>query len=202
VSVNEKGSVLTDVPVDDSRFKTNHPEVRRDWDRRREKGVLGNSTILVLRFIIGLEKGYGASFGIMGENPHSSTIPISIPVIDFAAWSHKASREERHAISTELVKACAGVGFAYIINHGVPQDALDQAFAISKQLYDLPQEEKMKAPHPPGWAHHRGYSWPGLEKVSAAQSKDDNQALVDELRRTVDCKVNHLNTMLLIMADP
>ncbi len=125
----------------------------------------------------------------MGENSQLAISSTAIPVIDFSAWSEKASKEERHAISMTLVKACAEVGFAYITNHGVPQDLLDQAFAISKQLYDLPQEEKIKAPHPPGWTHHRGYSWPGLEKVSAAQSKDDNQALVADLRRTTDCKV-------------
>ena len=92
----------------------------------------------------------------MSDISKPSTHPISIPIIDFAAWSNHASKEERYAISTRLVKACAEVGFAYIINHGVPQDTLDQAFAVSRQLFNLPQEEKMKAPHPPGWAHHRG----------------------------------------------
>lgn len=130
----------------------------------------------------------------MGHAPQPASYPVSIPVIDFTAWSNNASKEERHATSIQLVKACEEVGFAYIINHGVSQDLLDQAFAISIQLYDLPQEEKMKAPHPPGWAHHRGYSWPGLEKVSAALSKDDNQALVADLRKTTDCKVKYLDT--------
>jgi hypothetical protein len=30
----------------------------------------------------------------------------------------------------------------------------------------LPLETKMLAPHPPGGSHHRGYSAPGVEKVS------------------------------------
>jgi isopenicillin N synthase-like dioxygenase len=36
----------------------------------------------------------------------------------------------------------------------------------SKKFFALPLETKMKAPHPPGGSHHRGYSAPGLEKVS------------------------------------
>jgi isopenicillin N synthase-like dioxygenase len=130
----------------------------------------------------------------MGDNTPST--PVSIPVIDFDAWTKNGTEDQRHAVSAELVKACKDVGFAYIINHGVPQSTIDQAFAISKQLYDLPHEEKMKAPHPPGWTHHRGYSWPGLEKVSAVQTKEDDQALVDKLRTTTDCKVMREITLI------
>lgn len=126
---------------------------------------------------------------------------MSIPIIDFTAWTHDASEEQRHAVSVELVRACKEVGFAYIVNHGVPQDTLDHAFAISKRFYDLPREEKIKAPHPPGWAHHRGYSWPGLEKVSAVQAKEDDKVLVDNLRSTTDCKVINLSPILIVLAE-
>lgn len=112
-----------------------------------------------------------------------------IPIIDLTPWTNNANKDQQLAVSVELVKACKEVGFAYIINHGVPQATVDRAFAISRRLYDLPRQQKLQAPHPPGWAHHRGYSWPGLEKVSAARSKNDDQALVDDLRRIIDCKV-------------
>ena len=36
----------------------------------------------------------------------------------------------------------------------------------SKKFFALPMSEKMQAPHPPGGSHHRGYSAPGVEKVS------------------------------------
>ena len=36
----------------------------------------------------------------------------------------------------------------------------------SKKFFALPMETKMMAPHPPGGSHHRGYSAPGLEKVT------------------------------------
>jgi isopenicillin N synthase-like dioxygenase len=114
---------------------------------------------------------------------------MSIPVIDFSPWTKNASHDQRVAVSEKLVNACKEVGFAYLVNHGVSQDALDLAFAISKRFYSLPKEEKLRAPHPPGWAHHRGYSWPGLEKVSSVQSKEDDKELVDALRKTTDYKV-------------
>ena len=113
----------------------------------------------------------------------------SIPIVDFAQWKPDSPPEERLKVAQELVSACRSVGFVYIINHGVPEETLDKAFEITKKLYDLPQEEKMKAPHPPGWAHHRGYSWPGLEKVSAALSGKDDEKVVEQLREVTDCKV-------------
>lgn len=81
----------------------------------------------------------------------------------------------------------------YIKNHGLPKVELDRAFAISKSFYDLPLEDKMKAPHPPGWKVHRGYSMPGLEKVSNALASDraceTKGAEVKALREVGDCKV-------------
>jgi len=113
-----------------------------------------------------------------------------IPVVDFAPWQTETHNPvERLKVAKDLVSACREVGFVNIINHGVPGETVDEAFAITKQLYGLPLEEKMKAPHPPGWAHHRGYSWPGLEKVSAALSEKDDKELVEKLREVTDCKV-------------
>ena len=112
-----------------------------------------------------------------------------IPIVDFANWTPESSPEARLQIAQDLAAACREVGFVYIINHGVCPDVVNEAFAWSKKLYDLPKEEKMKAPHPPGYAHHRGYSWPGLEKVSAALSDKDDADMVKKLREISDFKV-------------
>lgn len=45
----------------------------------------------------------------------------------------------------------------------------------------------MLAPHPDGAKVHRGYSWPGLEKVSQVMNGDEMKA--GELRKVRDCKV-------------
>ena len=115
----------------------------------------------------------------------------TIPIVDLASFTPKASPETRINIAQDLVKACREVGFVYIQNHGVPQETLNQAFAISKKFYDLPREEKMKAPHPPGWAVHRGYSWPGLEKVSGAISEKDDKGWIEKLREVQDYKESY-----------
>lgn len=116
----------------------------------------------------------------------------SLPVIDFSRWLH-GSPDERKAIADELAEACRHVGFVYVVNHGVDADLLDEAFAWSKKLFDLPQDQKMLAPHPPGPNVHRGYSWPGLEKVSQyvhqeGEDSDDEDA---RLRQVQDCKESY-----------
>ncbi|KAI1842288.1 hypothetical protein JX266_011573 [Neoarthrinium moseri] len=94
----------------------------------------------------------------------------AIPVIDFSTWAG-GSHEERKRIARELTEACHSVGFVYIANHGVPEDLVSQAFSWSKKLFDLPEDQKMLAPHPPGPTVHRGYSWPGLEKSHGLQGE-------------------------------
>ncbi|KKY37670.1 putative thymine dioxygenase [Diaporthe ampelina] len=115
-----------------------------------------------------------------------------LPVIDLSRWL-KGSPEEKKAVAKDLAEACRGVGFVYIINHGVTPELLDEAFGWSKKLFDLPEEKKMLAPHPPGPNVHRGYSWPGLEKVSQYIHKDDADSDDEdaELRKVQDCKESY-----------
>ena len=55
----------------------------------------------------------------------------------------------------------------------------------SNKFFALPLDTKQLAPHPPGGSHHRGYSAPGLEKVSQ-HAYDANE--VAKARSTPDCK--------------
>ncbi|KIX95423.1 uncharacterized protein Z520_08940 [Fonsecaea multimorphosa CBS 102226] len=125
----------------------------------------------------------------------SASATANIPIIDLSPFTSpspssdtSASSSARLKASQDLVRALRDVGFAYIKNHGVPQDELDAAFALSKRFFDLPLEQKMKAPHPPGWSVHRGYSWPGLEKVSSAMATGDGGGDEDEVRRLREVK--------------
>ncbi|KIK56897.1 hypothetical protein GYMLUDRAFT_229896 [Collybiopsis luxurians FD-317 M1] len=89
----------------------------------------------------------------------------SLPTIDFARFGDGSSEEARK-IGQQLFTACRDVGFAYLINTGIPQGQVDGMFNWSAKLFALPIETKMKAPHPPeGWKH-RGYSGIGREQVS------------------------------------
>lgn len=113
----------------------------------------------------------------------------SIPVVDFAAWSPAAPYEQKQAIAKQLIKACGDVGFVYITNHQVSPEQLQKAFEWSKELFNLKLGQKMLAPHPSGHAVHRGYSWPGLEKVSTAMGDEDDAELTKKLRQISDVKV-------------
>jgi isopenicillin N synthase-like dioxygenase len=126
----------------------------------------------------------------MGSTEGASTeIDVSnfdLPVIDFTNWKSDNVPEERYAIGKKLADACHNVGFVYIINHGIGSEMLKEAFGWSKQLFNLKTEDKMLAPHPPGPTVHRGYSHPGLEKVSQVIS--DDVELGEKLRAVKDCK--------------
>ncbi|RDL37695.1 Clavaminate synthase-like protein [Venustampulla echinocandica] len=113
----------------------------------------------------------------------------NIPIVDFSTWTPQSSSEERAAIAKELANACHNVGFVSIINHAIPPALLDEAFGWTKRLFDLTNEEKMLAPHPDGPTVHRGYSWPGLEKVSQVISTDPQVG--EKLRAVVDCKESY-----------
>ena len=116
--------------------------------------------------------------------------PRSIPVVDFAGWSSDAPIEQRKIIAQKLVRGCQDVGFVYITNHHLSPQRLAQAFKWSRNLFDLRFEQKMLAPHPSGFLVHRGYSWPGLEKVSNAMGDENDAAeLTKNLRQISDMKV-------------
>jgi tRNA(Arg) A34 adenosine deaminase TadA len=63
---------------------------------------------------------------------------FSVPVIDMS----KGTDEE---IAEELWNAATTVGFFSVVNHGIPQEDIDQAFHVSKEFFSLSQEEKQLA---------------------------------------------------------
>ncbi|KAE8315034.1 hypothetical protein BDV41DRAFT_532731 [Aspergillus transmontanensis] len=120
--------------------------------------------------------------------PGNGSAQMAIPVVDFTSWKNTQDQASRLRTAHELVKACQTVGFVYIINHSLPQSVLDEAFDWMKRLFNLPEEEKMRAPHPEGWAVHRGYSWPGLEKVSQTMPTGNDEEAKRKLREVPDVK--------------
>jgi isopenicillin N synthase-like dioxygenase len=66
-----------------------------------------------------------------------------IPVIDFGP-AFTGEPGAMRSLATELCHACENVGFFYALNHGVPEELIDRAFAASRQFHALPLEEKLK----------------------------------------------------------
>lgn len=130
------------------------------------------------------------------SNPASAAELSGIPIVDFAKWDSNASLEQKKEIANQLTEACKTVGFVYIVNHTVSPERLAEAFAWSKMLFDLKREEKMLAPHPNGPAVHRGYSWPGLEKVSNLMGDEDDIDAAKKARQVSDVKVGPFSILL------
>lgn len=127
---------------------------------------------------------------IMGSCPSPPRTFLSIPIVDFSRWSSpQATHESKLAVAKDLIQAFQTVGFVYIVNHGLPQNLIDKAFLTAQEFFALPLNDKLLAPHPPNPDHHRGYSSPGLEKVS--QYMDGDTSVEEALREVVDCKESY-----------
>lgn len=113
-----------------------------------------------------------------------------IPIVDLTTYT-SSTPSQQQLIADDLANACSRVGFVYIAGHGIPAELIHAAFAWSKRFFDLPPQDKSKAPHPDGPSVHRGYSHPGLEKVSQETGPDDEVgSRVKKLRQVEDVKAS------------
>ncbi|KAK4210213.1 Clavaminate synthase-like protein [Rhypophila decipiens] len=128
-----------------------------------------------------------------------------VQTVDLSAFTTSNSdvstldRERVHA-AKDLVEACRTQGFVKIRGHGLTQAEVDDAFTWVKRLFDLPEEEKLRAPHPPGNMPHRGYSGIGLEKVYSIKDLPEygsdktprhRSKVSQELRKSSDFKESY-----------
>ena len=75
------------------------------------------------------------------------------------------------SIADELGRSFEQYGFAVIRDHGIPQELIDRAEALSKEFFALPDDVK-KAYHTPGGGGARGYTPFGTEKAKDAKVHD------------------------------
>ncbi|CAG7642587.1 unnamed protein product [Allacma fusca] len=89
-----------------------------------------------------------------------------IPVIDFAKIAQGTGNEQNwETISEEVRKACHGIGFMYILNHGIRKETIESAFEESKKFFQLPQSRKNDFPLDAA-NKYRGYTRSGQELLS------------------------------------
>lgn len=96
-----------------------------------------------------------------------------IPIVDFAPFSGDAA--DRQRVAEQIFQACHRVGFLYLKNHGIPQAQIGQAFARSRQFFDLPLAEKQAV----AWSSefsNRGYVGLERERLDEAQPGDLKEA--------------------------
>ncbi|KAF2153148.1 Clavaminate synthase-like protein [Myriangium duriaei CBS 260.36] len=114
-----------------------------------------------------------------------------IPTVDLSCFGPGGSVEDQKAAAVKLHDACSRFGFVNLRGIGISSQRLDDAFAYSKRLFDLPLEDKLRAPHPPEAMPHRGYSHAGMEKVYSKAERDADAAsngTGEALRKTEDHK--------------
>lgn len=75
------------------------------------------------------------------------------------------------SIADELGRSFEEYGFAVIRNHGIPQELIDRAEALSKAFFALPDEVK-RSYHIPGGGGARGYTPFGTERAKDAKVHD------------------------------
>ncbi len=115
----------------------------------------------------------------------------SVPIVDFSAFTRGHDLAQQQITAKLLAEQCRRNGCVGIVGHGVPLELLARAFAVSKQLFDLPLEDKLKAPHPEGMTPHRGYSALGREKGGAKGALDaEDPGAKEALLKTSDYKVS------------
>ncbi|KAI1881152.1 hypothetical protein JX265_001392 [Neoarthrinium moseri] len=119
----------------------------------------------------------------------------TIDLSPFSASKRNTSTDsQRLKVGQDLVEALHRLGFVKVTGHGMSKDEINKALDWTKRLFDLPECEKMKAPHPPGPMPHRGYSSIGKEKVYSQDDVDSQTAsgnVEKTLRKISDFKESY-----------
>jgi isopenicillin N synthase-like dioxygenase len=65
--------------------------------------------------------------------------------LDLSLFDKPGGKEK---LAEQLTYAAQHVGFFYVKNFGISQEEVDRQFALGREFYDLPLEEKMKYHNP------------------------------------------------------
>lgn len=130
---------------------------------------------------------------------------LSVPIVDLSPFTSSGDSNSRAQAAQDLSQKVRINGCVGIIGHGISPDMLAEAFQVNKKLFDLPYEEKMKAPHPDSAVPHRGYSGTGREKNTAktALETDDEgkkEAYLEEASDYKACFSNLQNIFVIIFS--
>ncbi|KAK7720772.1 hypothetical protein SLS57_005310 [Botryosphaeria dothidea] len=106
---------------------------------------------------------------------------MPFPILDASRFaSGSPSQRAQHA--RELLDHLRQHGFVRLKNTGIPTQAIHEAFALGKQFFQLPLEEKCNIVNPPGPSPQRGWSKLGAEKTSTLYGKLMGYEMPDDLK--------------------
>ncbi|KAL9530676.1 2-oxoglutarate-Fe(II) type Oxidoreductase [Sphaerulina musiva] len=112
--------------------------------------------------------------------PHAVSTAVSeanleIPLIDFSAFL-TGDAATKKSTAQAILAGFQTAGFVYLSKHGVPEDVLEKTFAESAKFFKRPRGEKDAL----AWTTpeaNRGYSQPGREKVTDAETPEEIEAV-------------------------
>ena len=97
-----------------------------------------------------------------------------LPVIDLGPLL-RGSEVGLDAVAREIGAAARGVGFFYVVNHGVPASLIAEAFAQSRAFFARPVEEKLEVSMDL-IGSNRGYSGYLREALDPTHGRDKKEA--------------------------
>lgn len=90
----------------------------------------------------------------------------------------------KQALATQLKDAVHNVSFFYITNVGLSQSDIDRQFAIGKEFFSLPTEEKVKYKADLEHGNYNGYRPKGSGEI--LPGKPDNVEMYNVIRDSLD----------------
>ena len=79
-----------------------------------------------------------------------------VPQIDFAPFL-SGELGEKNKIARQIGAACEGIGFFYLIGHGIPTEVTSNIFAAARRFFSLPDDLKAAPEILISSKHSRGY---------------------------------------------
>lgn len=98
----------------------------------------------------------------------------SIPIIDLDPLRH-GGEAGLAKVAAELGEACRGVGFFYVVNHGVPAELVAEAFGRSRAFFAEPIADKLEIAMDVVGGN-RGYSGFMREALDPSYGRDKKEA--------------------------
>lgn len=96
---------------------------------------------------------------------------LEIPLIDFSSFTD-GDEATRRSTAKAILSGFQNAGFIYLKNYPIPKSTVQKTFSESAKFFKRPREQKdaMSWTTPEA---NRGYSKPGLEKVTNLMDKDN-----------------------------
>ncbi|XP_077986047.1 uncharacterized protein LOC144440544 [Glandiceps talaboti] len=106
----------------------------------------------------------------------------AVPVVDFSAYSvdrHSPDSELFPKLIDDVHDAFTTIGFVYLTNHGIDERMIENVFTISRKIFELPPDVKMKYARPLDHSINHGYVGIEVEAANPSERPGDYKEFFD-----------------------